>query len=340
MAGFGELAWEPPGGYPAEYGPALQAQARHAAALAALPDVVGIGVGEKVTGGRPAGTPALVVYVDVKADREDGLVPPSVDGVPTDVVACGRPDAPPVPPATTAPDPLGLRRRHRPVHAGLSAGNTNASGTIGAVCRDAGPDAGRRYLLSANHVFAISNLVDAPAAILQPARADGGTKPDAVVATVSRSVPLRLGPGSRERPNVVDAAIAEARPADVDWAVPGTGPVTGIDGVPRIGLRVAKTGRTTGRTEGRVAAVNALVLVRVRANAEHPASWFTGQMIVAIKVAAGDSGSLVVDGDGRAVGLLTAAMTGHAMVNPILAVTEALGVTLSQADGGAPRPVS
>ena len=56
--------------------------------------MVGLGVGEKVVGGRLAGTLCVKVYVRTRyplAEIPDGnRIPPTVGGVPTDVEEVGR----------------------------------------------------------------------------------------------------------------------------------------------------------------------------------------------------------------------------------------------------------
>ncbi|MFN8058854.1 MAG: hypothetical protein U0Q12_06770 [Vicinamibacterales bacterium] len=70
---------------------AASARARHEAALMRLPNVVGIFEGTKtVPGGR---VPCVVVLVSEKIARHrlapGDVIPDSLDGVPTDVVAVG-----------------------------------------------------------------------------------------------------------------------------------------------------------------------------------------------------------------------------------------------------------
>ena len=51
------------------------------------PGVIGVDIGEKITGGRPTGRAAIVVYVCAKGPDHPQQIPVEVGGVPTDVVA-------------------------------------------------------------------------------------------------------------------------------------------------------------------------------------------------------------------------------------------------------------
>lgn len=58
--------------------------------LLALPNVVAVGIGRKVTCGEKSERLALRVYVTDKVDVSDeSAVPAEIDGVPTDVVEVG-----------------------------------------------------------------------------------------------------------------------------------------------------------------------------------------------------------------------------------------------------------
>jgi hypothetical protein len=136
-------------------------------------NVVGYGYGVKWTGGRPTGTPAVLVFVTQKSDpsllTQRDLVPTSLEeGTPTDVVAVGHLVAQPSMTATPPVDlALGRRRvgvpaagtgqemhvlpqagaqaltrRMRPCPAGFSIGNVAVTaGTLSAVVYDFLPGA-------------------------------------------------------------------------------------------------------------------------------------------------------------------------------------------------------
>lgn len=111
------------------------------------------------------------------------MVPPEIDGVPTDVVEIGE---------MTALDvhPLAHAARVRPLAAGVSIGNwAITAGTLGWFFRDG---RGREMLGSNAHVFAENPLSrsSGETRIVQPGRADGGLVPDDVVGTYHWHQPL------------------------------------------------------------------------------------------------------------------------------------------------------
>lgn len=107
---------------------------------------------------------------------------------------------------------------------------------------------------------------------------------------------------------------------------------------PLPGLAVAKTGRTTGHTRGRVVAVNVNnFLVDMGVGIAR----FDGQIVIETEAPPqpfsrpGDSGALIVDEAGAPLGLLFsgsasggAGNVGITGANPISSVTRELGVTL------------
>lgn len=301
---------------------------RQRAALLALPNVVGVGVGYKRTGGERTSKPAVVVLVRRKVPKDElepqHLVPERVDGVPTDVVEVGdlkplaRGDAAAVPRAVPV-DPQLRTSRVRPAPPGVSIGHYQVSaGTFGAVVYD--PD-GHPYILSNNHVLANSTTGRDRRAkrgdpVLQPGAADGGRSGD-VIGLLDRYVPIKP-----LRTNLVDAALARPRAAaSLDDEILGLGRVTGI-ARPRLGMAVRKSGRTTGVTAGFIEVLEATV----RINYDDLPVSFGGQIILSPMSAPGDSGSLVVDEKNRAVGLLFAGSDRSTVCNPIEIVLAALKV--------------
>jgi len=97
----------------------------------------------------------------------------------------------------------------------------------------------------------------------------------------------------------------------------------------RPGDIVHKVGRTTGLTEGPVLAVD----VSMRVAYHFPGfpagtAMFVRQIIAHVPCAYGDSGSLLLDGQNRAVGLLFGGTEGHTYFNPFTEVEKALDVRL------------
>ncbi len=319
---------------------------RHAQGLLARANVVAAGVGYKVSAGRR--TDQLSVVCSVSAKRPLGaltqrdVVPAELDGVPTDVVATGPIRALQAPTDRFRPAPGGVSIGHRDITAG----------TLGCVVRREGV----RLILSNNHVLANSNAASPGDPILQPGPADGGRLPEDQIAVLEDFVPIefRDGPsgcrvargaaqvanacaallGSKARlhavrgraaENRVDAAVA--RPLfdrDVSEQILEIGTIKGT-GQAELGMSIQKSGRTTGQTLGQVLQID------VSANVQYGAgrvALFTDQLLAGPMSQGGDSGSAVLDGDNRLVGLLFAGSETTTIINRIEHVFSALQLSL------------
>ncbi len=186
------------------------------------------------------------------------------------------------------------------------------SGTLGALVEDA---AGRRFLLSNNHVLARSDQARVGDAIVQPGMIDSSCTPGAgkPIATLKSWLPLSSAATN------VDAALAAPMPRAVDAtgsilelgarradgslaaAPPGTSS-SGGKGVPaRLDLRVAKSGRTTGLTCGGVTAIDVDIAVDYFRDCAETKSYLTKRFTHQLGFSgnrfadAGDSGALIVD---------------------------------------------
>lgn len=343
----------------------LQKMEEHRHRLLQLPNVTGVGVGYKEVGGKPTGDLSIVVFVEKKIPRQglgfQEIVPEDVDGARTDVIETGRIYFQRGFYRTLAQAQPGRTGRWRPIPPGVSIGHYQVSaGTLGAWVYDL--RTGSPLLLSNNHVLA--NATDgtdgrsaAGDAILQPGRHDGGRQPQDVVGYLERFVPLQkkaaaaqadlsaarahlndflasvgsplkiqaLSAGSGAE-NRVDAAVA--RPVDprlCQPAVLGLGPVRGIRAA-RPGMAVVKSGRTTELTRGQVRAVEASVSVHLPTG--EPVQ-FVHQVVATGMSKPGDSGSLVCDGEGYAVGLLFAGSDQATVFSPIGDVLQVLEVSLT-----------
>jgi hypothetical protein len=248
---------------------------------------------------------------------------------------------PPLPRSQAA----GLTDRIRPLRPGVSIAHYRVTaGTLGGFVLptvssgdqgQAAEAAPAVHVLSNWHVLAGSPDAQPGDPIVQPGPVDGGTLPGDRVGELALSVPLRS-----EAANTVDAALALLDEPQVDPSYPvgrlaGVGEVTGDE-------TVAKLGRTTGLTEGRVSAFELDdVLVeygeplgqlrfddQIEVEPTGPAPFSRG----------GDSGSLVYrPADDAAIGLLFAGSEsggpdgqGLTYVNPLTAVLSALGASLYQ----------
>jgi|YNPBryBLVA2012_1023415.scaffolds.fasta_scaffold01035_1 hypothetical protein len=318
---------------------------RHVERLLFRRNVVGCGIGYKVSEGVQTDELSLVVSVTRKmpasALSAADLVPREVDGVRTDVVEVGMLRAQQSPTS-----------RWRPVvPPGVSLGHQRVTaGTFGCLVQRNG----ERFILSNNHVLADINRGRPGDLILQPGPADGGTAEDGI-ATLAEFVPLDFGTtepecrlvgwladllnglarltGSthrlqpvRQTPGVnrVDAALARPlRPEQVSAEILYIGTPRGTADA-TLGTRVKKTGRTTGFTTGTITQIDATV----RIDYYGPSALFEGQWIASPMSQPGDSGSAVLDNDERVVGLLFAGSDQSTIITPIAEVLAALNVEI------------
>jgi hypothetical protein len=224
--------------------------------------------------------------------------------------------------------------RNRPLKIGGSVAHfAVTAGTLGGFVRRRGRD--EALILSNNHVLANENRAKVGDAVLQPGPYDGGTRGRDRVARLERFVRLKT-----RGVNLVDSATATLnRGIDYDAAVlTGLGRLKGVAAASvDEGTRVAKVGRTTGVTRGRVTAfeLDDVVVAYDIGNAS-----FDDQIEIEGAGSApfsdgGDSGSLIVDRGGYAVAQLFAGSDtggrngrGLTYVTPIQAVLEHLKVEL------------
>ena len=310
-------------------------------------NVVGVGLGYKVSEGASTGELSLVVSVSrkqpISALSLTDLVPKVLDGIKTDVLETG---------VLRAFD-LGPRDRWRPVvPPGVSVGHYHiTAGTFGCLVRR-GEEV---FILSNNHVLADVNNGQVGDAILQPGPSDGGTSDDRV-ATLADYVPIDFGTAPAECPiaelvaktlnfiaaafgsshqlqatqqtdgtNTVDAALARPLTPDlVNNDILYIGAPTGV-GTASLGTEVQKTGRTTGHTQGTINQIDATLRIDYNGRS----ALFTGQLVAGAMSQPGDSGSAVLDMDKRVVGLLFAGSNVTTIVNPIDEVLSALNVDVA-----------
>jgi hypothetical protein len=281
-------------------------------------NVVAVGIGPAEVKGKLTEELAIKLFVERKFSRdelsEEDLLPNQVDNVRIDVVESGR--------IIRHIDP---KQRFRPVQPGCSigyadpTGQTIMAGTLGAIVTD-GAD---QFLLSNNHVLADQNNLPIGSPIFQPGLLDHGRNPTDRVADLSQFVPLSLSG------NTVDCAIAKVDdPKSVSNKVLQIGAPSGTVAA-ALGLAVQKFGRTTSYTKGTITSIHTSVQVGY----EMGTLTFSDQIIIAGDNGsafsnAGDSGSLILDMNNQAVGLLFAGSTATTIANPIANVLAALNVKL------------
>lgn len=316
------------GAHPDFVARARVSQSSQAPSSEPLTNVVGIGIGEKVVSNQLTGDRCITFYVRAKyahaeVSDEDRL-PAMIDDIKTDVEEVG----------TIRPlqqwDSAQRRERLRPAPCGVSVGHVGiTAGTIGAMVRDRGVrDNGRRYILSNNHVLANCNKAVVGDAIVQPGPNDDDRLDENRIGNLARFVPIKFD-GSE---NMIDGAVAVVEDGTILNEVCALGIIRGTVGAKRT-MVVVKHGRTTGLTRGIITDVSADIRVDYEADG---VAVFINTIVVrgvpptAPFSAGGDSGSVIMDGRGRACGLLFAGSSAADITyaNPIQPVLRKLGIRL------------
>ncbi len=239
--------------------------------------------------------------------------------------------------AVVVADPGPAHRVRTPLF-GSSGGNVNdvsrrfcCSGTLGALVTDG---AGRQYILSNNHVLGRADQANPGEDVSQPGLIDNGCQVATVVADFTAAAPL----GSSN----VDAAIAAVRSGQMS----GTGEIldlgipSSVVEAPAVGMGVAKSGRTTGTTQGVISSINTDVNVQYQRGCGQGKKFvvgYTDQVVVTSSSfsAGGDSGSLIVSNDDahNPVALLFAGSSTTTIGNPVGEVLTELGTRIGSTLG-------
>jgi hypothetical protein len=217
------------------------------------------------------------------------LIPPMIEGVPTDVVEAGAPELH----MATAGHTPGVRLR--PIEPGVSVSHFRvSSGSFGCLVED---DEQQLYILSCAHV--LSDPAGLPGdPVVQPGASFGGVVPVDQTATFTKSIPL--SPGAC----IADAAIAKiAEPATATPVIRyiGVKPAA-TRALSAVGVLVQKSGDQTGLTHGVVVGIKGTI-GPYNANGVNNI-YFTDAIVTSGMSADGDSGSLLMDYNSHAIGLL------------------------------------
>lgn len=353
-------------------GPIFQARREATPGFLAKDNVVACGVGYKIKGDQQTTTPSVVVSVVRKVPIDQlhpsELIPSTVQGVPTDVVETGEIVGLGVSRTTAM----------RPARPGLSISTVNgATGTIGCIVRRGDQcfvlsnnhvlgvlneaKAGDAVLqpgtvdggtlndkIATFAEFAPITFLDADAAAVASAAPAGAQSAEpqgcsAILQTLVNSLsnPRNTSFATAAPPlptpgNQVDCAIAA--PLDQSLLDPtiidiGTPPQGIADA--KLGMQVFKSGRTSGVTEGVITQID----VEVNVKYDSHVARFTNQIMITPLSKPGDSGSLILDFQRNAVGLLFSGSDQVTVANPIKAVLAALNVELvTSTQIGTPAP--
>jgi len=325
----------------------MEVKRAHEHKLLQKKNVVGVGIGKKIVGGKQTEQDCITIMVSekvpIQALSKADIIPQKIEDIVTDVVQVGTLRA------------FAKRTdRWRPAPGGISIGHYKiTAGTLGAIVKD--KQTGNRVILSNNHVLANSNDATQGDNILQPGPFDGGNPTEDVIAQLHRFVPITFASappvcgmakivvafcnlvakliGSSHQfqvikmsteTNMVDAALALPLSDDLVLdEILEIGEVSEWTEDVQIGTAVKKSGRTTELTQDSIQILDATVNVQY---GEGKLATFSGQIVAGPMSQGGDSGSLVVDLQNRAVGLLFAGSDQSTIFNPIKDVVSLLDI--------------
>ncbi len=291
------------------------------------PGVVAVDLGFKWTKGEMTTELSIRVHVVEKKPAsqlsDEEIFPEEIGGIVVDVIEASYvPQALSKSKLESAVD--GRDKRYEIIPVGVSIGSRySTAGTLGAKVIDI--KTGDEMILSNWHVLAGRPGARPGLPIWQPGWIDGGTREDNTIAELSRWV---LGP--------FDAAVAKLNGARKVTTKTLEG--RSIEDVtePRLGMRVWKSGRSTGYTEGYIDGIKMRVSIPYGELGVKRIDYVfhvvprPGAAKSEISMG-GDSGAVWVDDDsGKAVGLHFAGeranLPEHALANEIMLVTKALNV--------------
>ncbi|MGM0501928.1 MAG: hypothetical protein ACQERJ_05330 [Bacillota bacterium] len=316
-----------------------------------LENVVGVGCGYKQVGNRFTDKESIVVLVEEKLSEDElsteHIVPQNIEDQETDVIEVGKVEL-------LATNDEVRTTGIRPAQPGISIGHHKiTAGTFGAVVKDNKTE--EKLILSNNHVLAnISNGKDGKAKqgdrILQPGSYDGGTVDNDIIGYLERFIPIHNQSANycpfisgvervvgglssifnlpyRVKPvileNKVDCAVAKPKSEDlITEEVLGLGVVNGVAEA-KLGMKVKKSGRTSGITTARIKAINATINVQL---SEEETALFTDQIVTEPFSQPGDSGAVVLNSKNQVVGLLFAGSQKSSVCNNIKNVIKALNI--------------
>jgi len=296
--------------------------------LLRLKNVVGVGIGNKVTKGVDTKRQCIKVYVEKKVEAynlsQKEIIPRTLDVIETDVIEIGKVEA------------LSFKEKMRPAKGGVSIGHYKVSaGTLGCLVRDRSSK--DLLILSNNHVLAQSNEAKIGDAIVQPGTYDGGKVAGDLIGYLERFVKVVKQRSFwlfwmfwvKDNMNIVDCAVAKPVSEKlVSSEIMKIGIPKGIAKAEE-GMKLQKSGRTTGHTQGEVIDTD----MTVKVDYGKFIAQFHHQIMAGAMSAGGDSGSLCLDMNKNAVGLLYAGSKKSTIINPINEVLTLLNIELVVQNG-------
>ena len=303
--------------------------------LLAKKNVVAVGVGYKVKNGETTSILSIVCSVKRKVNTAElskkDIIPKQIDGVLTDVIETG-----PIKALVSHTD------RMRPAMGGISVGHPDiTAGTLGVFMTIDDID----VIISNNHVLANCNEAEIGDSILQPGPYDGGKLSEDEIGVLADFLPVKFeGEESNcltsqwlvgflnffmtlfkrntrfkavqsDQDNYIDMAIGFAYPGLVSKEILEIGIPKGISATqPTVGMKVKKSGRTSGLTYSHV--IQTDVTVKVGYGDSRMAT-FADQVMTGSLGEPGDSGSIILnEKTNEIVGLLFAGSDEVTLFSP------------------------
>ncbi|KEI18024.1 hypothetical protein [Clostridium haemolyticum] len=279
------------------------------------PNVVGVGLGYKTSGGFRTNEKCINVLVTKKVPSynlsHNEVIPKCYKGIKTDIYESGF-----------FKSHL-LNSRVRPVLGGysISPSTLKQYGSMACVVMD---NLSNYFILSCNHVIANLNELQLGTSIVQPSVFDNGKSPRDLIGSLYKFIPLKFNTSKQLMVNYVDAALA---------IIPNKSLVSNkiyILGKPNnpispsLDLSVRKAGRTTDITYGYIKILGTTVNLHFT----NKSSIFKNQILTTVMSNIGDSGALLMDLKNNSVGLIIGGSTTHTIVTPINYVLDALDVKI------------
>lgn len=300
--------------------------------LLARKGVTGVGIGQKIKGGKRTGELVIRVYVEKKKPKsklaKTELIPETIEGIKTDVIERKFVLHPGVAVKVDDLKIMADTGTYDPLTGGISLGPCRAIGgyvyvgTLGCIVVDNDTDAA--MMLSNFHVMCVDDGWSVGDTMAQPGRPDTGSCPADAVGTLQRA---SLG-------GKVDCAAAKITARGHNCSIEDIGPIEGT-ATAVLDEPVRKRGRTTGLSHGFVDDLSLSVTIDYGDGLGDVT--LTNQIGIEVDSSQsaefgnhGDSGSVVVNANREVVGLYFAGSDdgSYGVANPIDAVLTALNVRL------------
>lgn len=279
--------------------------------------VQGISIGTQQKSGKDTGKPCITVYVDKKKPLSQLKHPVpkklTFDGrVDIDVIEIGR------------LLPQAYSQEARPLHPSLHLANINrGGGSLGAFVKLKGSSY-PRFIISNHHVLAPKTKTDR--SIIQPSK-EFGKLPYKKVARYTRSYPMTSS--QYDYQNLADAAIAEVSPnISIDARLPRLGQILGVSDRVSKGQRVSMVGSISDFKVAKVINSNFRMVLYYDTPKGKRRVGFKQQVLCTPYSQAGDSGALVLNNRGYAIGLHVAGNSKHSIFCRLSPVLEEFGCEL------------